>query len=171
MANGGADDFQADPNHYFGFLTAGFAAAREKPSIRICIVPLENHSTYPLPLDKLEASLALQLGHKHIEAVNVPGHDLSTEMASNNCEYLLSGEFSNFTATLECPNCPVIDERKHFALQFGFALRKTASNKPVYSHKSAVVDKNPKTCADDHIWETVRFVHDYFKKAGKASGG
>jgi len=41
----------------------------------------------------------------------------------------------------------------------------------VYSHKSAVVDKNPKTCADDHIWETVRFVHDYFKKAGKASGG
>jgi hypothetical protein len=153
------------------FLTAGFAAAREKPSIRICIVPLENHSTYPLPLDKLEASLALQLGHKHIEAVNVPGHDLSTEMASNNCEYLLSGEFSNFTATLECPNCPVIDERKHFALQFGFALRKTASDQPVYSHKSAVVDKNPKTCADDHIWETVRFVHDYFKKAGKASGG
>jgi len=50
-------------------------------------------------------------------------------------------------------------------------LEKAASDQPVYSHKSAVVDKNPKTCADDHIWETVRFVHDYFKKAGKASGG
>lgn len=152
------------------FLNASIAAARKAPSVRICISPLENHSTYPLPLDKLEASLALQLGYKHFEAINVPGHDLSAEMTSNNCEYLLSGEFTNFTTTLDCANCPVINERKHFALQFGFALRKSAADQPVYSHKGAVVDKNPKTCADDHIWETVRFVREYFKTAGKASG-
>ena len=155
---------------FFIFLSASFAAARKTPSVRICIGPLENHSTYPLPLDKLEASLALQLGYKHFEAINVPGHDLSAEMASNNCEYLLSGEFTNFTVTLDCPKCPVVDERKHFALQFGFALRKSPTEQPLYSHKGAVIDKNPKTCADDHIWETVRFVQTYFKTAGKASG-
>ena len=152
------------------FLIANPAAARATPPIRVCIGPLQNHSNYQLPVDKLNADLASQLSHKHIQAVNIPGYDLSAEMATNNCEYLLSGEFSNFTATLSCAKCPVIDERKHFALQFEFALKKSADGDPVYSHQGAVIEKNPKTCADDHIWETVGFIRDYFKTAAEEGG-
>ena len=152
------------------FLSAIFAAAEKTPTIRICIGPLENHSGYQLPIDKLNADLASQLSHKHIKAVNIPGHDLSAEMVTNNCAYLLSGEFSNFTARLSCATCPVVDERKYFGLQFGFTLKQNAAEHPVYSHEEGVIDKNPKTCADDHIWETVRFIREYFKTVDKATG-
>lgn len=152
------------------FLTAALAAAQEKPSARICISSLENHSSYQLPIDKLKAELESELSHKHIKAVNIAGNDTSAEMVTNNCEYLLSGEFSNFTGKLNCASCPVIDERKHFALQFSFRLKKSAAEEPVYSHQGAVIDKNPKTCADDHIWETAGFIREYLKSIGKATG-
>lgn len=154
-------------------LTATFAAAADKPSIRICVGPLENHSSYQLPIDKLKADLVFQLSHKHIRGVSITGQDLSAEMAKNNCEYLVSAEFSNSAIKSGepiCGKCPVVDERKHFALQFGFYLKKSPAEAPVYSHRGAVIDKNPKTCADDHIWETVRFIRDYFKSVGKATG-
>jgi|GEM_PF-3352361 len=146
------------------------AAAQDAPPIRICVAPLENHSTYQLPTDKLQASLVSQLGHQHIMAVSITGQDLSAEMAKNNCGYLFSAEFSNSAiqhGVPICDKCPVVDERKHFALQFGFYLKKSPAQDPVYSHKGAVIDKNPKTCADDHIWETVRFISDYFKSVGQ----
>jgi hypothetical protein len=154
-------------------LTATFAAAEDAHPIRICVGPLENHSTYQLPTDKLQAELVSQLSHKHIRAVIITGQDLSAEMAKNSCEYLFSAEFSNSAIPRDehiCDKCPVVDERKHFALQFGFYLKKSPAQDPVYSHRGAVIDKNPKTCADDHIWETVRFIRDYFKSVGKPTG-
>ena len=154
-------------------LNATFAAAEDAPSIRICVGPLENHSSYELPIDQLQASLVSQLSHKHIKAVSISGQDLPAEMAKNNCQYLFSAGFSNHAMPRGepiCGKCPVVDERKHFALGFGFYLKKNPAEDPVYSHKGAVIDKNPKTCADDHIWETVRFIRDYFKSVGKATG-
>jgi len=151
-------------------LTATFAAAQDTHSIRICVGPLENHSSYQLPTDNLQASLVAQLSHKHIKAVSISGQDLTAEMAKNNCEYLISGEFSNFTMPSGQPNCgkcPVVDERKYFALGFGFHLKKNPAEAPVYSHSGGVIDKNPKTCADDHVWETVGFIRNYFKSVGK----
>jgi hypothetical protein len=130
---------------------------------------LEDHSGYQLAIDKIQADLASELSHKHIKAVNIPGHDFSAEMTTNNCEYLLLGEFRKVSEVPTCPKCPVVDEHKYFALQFTFALRKSAAEQPMYSRKSAVIDKNPKTCADDNVWETVNFVREYFKSIGKSS--
>src|SRR5215467_12756447 len=130
-------------------LTATFAAAEDSHSIRICVGPLENHSSYQLPIDQLQASLVAQLSHKHIKAVSITGQDVSAEMAGNKCEYLVVAEFSNFTmpsGQLNCGKCPVVDERKYFALGFGFYLKKDPSQDPVYSHSGGVIDKNPKTC-------------------------
>ncbi len=150
-------------------LTAIFASASEAASIRICVGPLEDHSGYQLSIDKIQADLISQLSHKSIKAVGIPGHDFSKEMATNNCEYLLRGEFSKVTDPPTCPKCPVVDERKYFALRFTFALRKSAAEEPVYSNKSGVIDKNPKTCADDNVWETVNAVRQYFRSIGKTT--
>jgi hypothetical protein len=169
LDDGGTDALKLTYALAVFLLTALFAVADETPTIRICIGPLEDHSGYQLAIDKIQADLASQLSHKHIKAVNIPGHDFSAEMDTNNCEYLLLGEFSKLSELPTCPKCPVVDERKYFALQFGFALRKSAAEQPLYSHKGGVIDKNPKTCVDDHIFETVRFVREYFKTLGKAT--
>jgi hypothetical protein len=152
------------------WVTATFAAAEDTPSIRICVGQLGNQSSYQLPTDKLQADLVAQLSHKHIKAVSISGQDLSAEMAKNNCEYLLTAEFNNSTikpGQLSCAKCPVVDDRKYFALQFGFYLKKGPAEKPLYAHTDAVIDKNPKTCADDHMWQTARYIRDYFKSVGK----
>ena len=150
-------------------LTAISATANDTPSIRICVGPLADHSGYQLSVDKIQADLTSELSHKRIKAVSISGHDLSAEMAANNCEYLLRGEFSKITDPPTCPKCPVVDERKYFALRFTFALRKSTAEEPVYSNKSGVIDKNPKTCADDNVWETVNSVRQYFKSIDKAT--
>jgi hypothetical protein len=152
-------------------LTATFAAAEDSHSIRICVGPLENHSSYQLPIDNLQLSLVAQLTHKHIKAASITGQDLTAEMARNKCDYLVSGEFSNFTmppGQPTCGKCPVVDARKYFALGFGFHLKKSPAEDPVYFHSGGIIDKNPKTCADDHIWETAGFIRNYFKSVGKS---
>jgi len=154
-------------------LSATFAVAEDSHSIRICVGPLENHSSYQLPTDILQASLVAQLSHKHIKAVSITGQDIPAEMARSNCQYLFAGEFSNFNmpaSQLVCAKCPVVDGRKYFSLGFGFHLKRSPAEDPVYSHSGGVIDKKPTTCADDHIWETVNFIRKYFKSVGKATG-
>lgn len=78
---------------------ATFAAAEGAPPIRICVAPLENHSIYQLPIDKLQSDLVLQLSHKHISAVNIKGQDLSDEMAKNSCEIPVARRIQQFRNT------------------------------------------------------------------------
>jgi hypothetical protein len=59
----------------------------------------------------------------------------------------------------------VIDNRKKFALKFGFELKKSVDSKPLYSDQWTVIDKNPKTCAEDHFWETVVRIRAYLKRS------
>src|SRR5947209_7105321 len=155
---------------FFLLLATNFAAAAGAPAVRICVGPVENHSKYELPLEKLRGYLVSQLSHKQTSAVAISGPDLAAAMAEHHCDYLLTGEFSNFAGALSptCPQCPAIDERKHFALQFHWTLAKSVAGEPVLAHKSTVVDKNPKTCADDHVWETVQLIRDHLKRGSTA---
>src|SRR5262245_27048973 len=102
------------------FVVATLAAAEDARPIRICVGPLENHSSYQLPIEKLKKDFVSQLSHKNINAINITGQDLDAEVASNSCEYLVGGVFSDF-ARLKPGESVVIggiivDDRKRFAL-------------------------------------------------------
>ena len=143
--------------------TAVFAAAKDKPDIRICVATLANHSKYDLPLDKLTEELASELSHKQIKATAIPGQDLQAEMEKNGCEYLLSGLFSDSTLRgSTCPKCPSVDEQKYFALHFRFYFGKGSSKDSEFSGESTTIDKKPRDCADDHVWQTAQLIRKHF---------
>jgi hypothetical protein len=148
--------------------TATVAAASDKPSIRICVGPLENHSKYSFDIGKAREHLLSYLPHKQIKAFDLPsGTDVADAITKNNCDYLLRGEFSDFVnlAPGQVANVGgiVVDEKKKFALRFDFDLRKGLDDKPVHQDRSVVIDKNPKTCADDNVWDAAMSVRKYFK--------
>jgi hypothetical protein len=147
-------------------LGTSLGVAKDEGSIRVCIGPLENRSSYQLPVDKLKADVASQLSHKQVKAIII-NDDISAEMAKNKCDYLLLGEFSNVVSLKPGETADiggiVVDDRKRFALRFRFELRRNVGEKPVYSDQISVIDKNPKTCADDQIYEAVRSIREYLK--------
>ena len=148
-------------------LAASLAAAEKKPLIRICVGPLDNHSSYQLPIEKLRADFVTQLSHKNVKAVMTEGGDPVTERTKNNCDYLVAGEFTDFISLKsgETVNLGgvIVDNKKKFAQRFKYALRERGGEKPVYSRKEDIIDKNPKTCADDQIYLATKHVREYFK--------
>ena len=152
----------------FILLAAGFAAADNPPTIRVCIGRLENHSAYQLPIDKLKKYFLSELSHKQIKGISIAGDDISDEMTQNHCDYLASGEFrggpSKSGETVDLGSGTVVDDRKHFAMGFIFDLKKNPSEKPGYSHEEVVIDKNPKTCGDDLVYDAAHLIRDYLNK-------
>jgi len=148
-------------------LGATAAVAADKPLVRICVAPLENHSKYSFPVDKAKQYLLSELNHKQIKSIDIPeGADVSAAMKANSCEFLLRGEFIDFVnlapGQVASVGGIVVDDKKKFALRFEFELRKSVEEKPVYSNHSTVIDKNPKTCADDNVWEAAQSIRKYF---------
>ena len=151
----------------FVLLASSLALAND-PTIRICVGSIENHSSFQLPMDDFRASFVKELSHKNITAVSITGNDVAAEMTRNHCDYLLRAEFMDSVSIKpgETANVGgiVVDNRKRYALSFGFELRKNLGEEPLLSDHWGVIDKNPKTCVDDHLYEAVTRIRDHFKK-------
>ena len=153
----------------FVLFASSLAIANDPSPIRICIGSIEDRSSFHLPIDKIRTELVKELSHKNITAVSITGDDIAAEMTRNNCDYLLRGEFWDTVSIKpgETANVGgiIVDNRKKFALSFGFELRKSLDEKPVFSDQWGVIDKNPKTCVDDHVYESVTRIRNHFKKS------
>jgi len=146
---------------------ATLASAGDRPTIRICVAPLENHSKYTFAVDKVKQYFLSELDHKQIKAVDIPdGADVLAEMKSQKCEYLVRSKFTDYVTQVPGQVISiagiVIDEKKKFVLKFDFELRK-ADEKLVLGGGAAYIDKNPKTCGDDAVYEAAKSIRDHFK--------
>jgi hypothetical protein len=148
--------------------SASFAAASEPPPAVICVGPLGNRTNYQFAIEKVKAYFVSELSHKPVRAIDITGDDIPVQMAKNKCDFLVSGEFSDYARlkpgeTVQIGGV-VVDGRKKFALRFTFELVKSLEGKPIYSDTIVVIDKNPKTCADDQVYEAARSILDHLKK-------